>query len=271
MHGASSTVKPIVLLTDFGIQDPYVGILKGVILSLHPKGIFLDLGHEIEPQNVLQAGHVLEMSYPYFPKGSIFLCVVDPGVGTSRKILCARTRDYFFIGPDNGLLAPALFREKSVRIREVRNADYFLTKVPSATFQGRDVMAPVAARLSRAPKPEELFKALGPEIKNFRKLAVPAVLKTSRSRQGRILYFDRFGNAITNIRLSDAPGDFWQKARFYAGGKPLGRLSRTYASSSARLAVLWNSFNQLEIAAPNHSARERGKLKQGNPVRAELP
>ncbi len=256
--------RPIIFLTDFGLKDHYAGILKGVALSINPKAVLTDLCHEIEPQNIVQAAALLEISFRYFPKGSIFVCVVDPGVGTRRKILCARTRDYFFLAPDNGLLAPALQQAGPHELRSVENEAYFLQKSVSCTFHGRDIFTPVAARLAQ----RDIFRALGPRVKGLRPLQLPAVRKSPKRIEGEILYFDRFGNAFTNIRLQDAPRSFWEKARDTAGAHRLGQLRKTYAEGPQTLCALFSSFGQLELALPQANARQTYKLRPGQKVTA---
>lgn len=255
---------PIVLLTDYGPQDHYVAVLKGVILSIHSGARIVDLCHDIEPQNVLRAGLMLSASYAYFPKGAIFVCVVDPGVGTSRKILCAKTPAYTFIGPDNGLLAPVLAGLNHAAVRQITNAEFFFTANPSATFHGRDIMAPVAARLARW----DIFDDLGPRVRSFCKLEVPAVRKSRNTAAGEVLFFDRFGNAVTNIRRSDAVGGFWKKAVISVNGAPAGKVRADYQAASG-LFALFNSAGLLELAVSSDSAQRRYGLLAGDPVRAE--
>jgi len=257
--------RPIVFLTDFGLKDHYAGILKGVALSVHPGAVLIDLCHEIEPQNVIQAATLLEISYRYFPKGSIFVCVVDPGVGTARKILCVRTRDYLFLAPDNGLLAPVLKKIGYYEVREVENKKYFLGGA-SNTFHGRDILMPVAAHLAR----KNIFRFLGKILKTVKPLSIPPIRKGRLMIEGEILYFDRFGNAFTNLRQTDAAAGFWNKARIKAGSLDLGGLRKTYGDGSRSLCALFSSFGQLELALPNGNAQIVYKLCAGQKVSATL-
>lgn len=254
---------PIVLLTDFGVTDSYVGILKGVILSLAPQALIVDLCHGIAPQNILQGAHVLRSSYAYFPRGSIFVCVVDPGVGTSRDMVCVRTEKHFFIGPDNGLLTLALENQKA-EIRSIQNSEYFFSDSPSRTFHGRDIMAPVAARLLREGK--KIFPQLGPVKPRLRPLAQDIAVKSKRQVKGKILYFDHFGNAITNIHYRDASEDFWNRAKVFVQGKALGPVRESYLKGPQRLCALFNSARVLEIALPCGSAERGANLQAGDRV-----
>ncbi len=255
---------PIVLLTDFGHQDPYVGVMKGVICTIHTGALVVDLCHEVEAQNVRQGALFLEMSYSFFPRGSIFVCVVDPGVGTKRRILCVKSRDYFFIGPDNGILSLALKQLASVIIRSCENSIFFRSADSTSTFQGRDRMAPLAAYLSL--KGSSLFNRLGPLVRSV----VPmdrGTLKTDRREiQGEILYFDRFGNGMTNINKRDRGLAFWSASKVSVRGKDIGSIESAYQAGAAKLKALWNSWNQLEITLPKGSAQDSARLKVGDKV-----
>lgn len=261
----------IVLLTDFGLTDAYAGLLKAVIHSLHPGALILDLTHGIPPQHVLQGAVILETSYKFFPKGSIFVCVVDPGVGTGRKILCAKTKDYFFIGPDNGVLALALERESKKEIRSVENKKYFLREAPSYTFHGRDIMSPAAAHLAAArARGRDIFRALGPRIQKIHPAPFSRARKIRGRLEGQILYFDHFGNAITNLRRQDESDEFWKNVEVSVGEIGLGPLRKTYGAGPKILAALFNSFDHLEIAVPGDSAEKCGPLEVGETVTAGL-
>ncbi len=257
------TQGPIVLLTDFGAADPYPGILKGVILSLAPDARIVDLTHGIEPQNILQGAYVLRSSVSYFPDRSIFLCIVDPGVGTSRDIVCVKTGQRFFIGPDNGLLTLAVKNQKA-EIRSVRNPKYFISDSPSPTFHGRDIIAPLAARLLQGAA--KIFANLGPLKPRLAPLAQAPVTRLANRIRGKILYFDHFGNAITNIQYSDGPKNFWNHGKVFVKAKALGLVRKSYLDGPPRLCALWNSSQALEIALPCGSARRGANLKSGDAV-----
>jgi len=187
---------PIALLTDFGTRDYYVGAMKGVILSIDPAAAIVDITHEIEPQNIASAAFVLRACYRDFPDGTVFLCVVDPGVGSVRRAIIVKTDRYFFVGPDNGLFS--FVQSEAAGIHAIENERYFRQPV-SSTFHGRDVFAPVAAHLSKGAEPREFG----------RRIDDPTVLPEIEARhidenmiEGHVIHIDRFGNLVTNIPAS---------------------------------------------------------------------
>lgn len=187
--------RPIIgLLTDFGDEDFFVPSLKGVIAQINPDARIIDVTHRVPSFNVIAGSFLLFAAYRYFPERTIFLAVVDPGVGSVRKILCAETEKYYFIGPDNGMLSMALDEEKIKRIIEVAENEYFLPH-PTHTFEARDKMAPVAAWVSKGT-PCEKF---GPEIVSYKRLDVQKPERHGDDLIGAILHIDKFGNLITNV------------------------------------------------------------------------
>jgi S-adenosylmethionine hydrolase len=187
--------RVITLLTDFGNQDAYVGVMKGVIAGINPFANIVDICHSVPPQDIFGGAYLLYSSYKYFPKKTIHVAVVDPGVGSRRDIVCVVTKDYFFLLPDNGILSFIIQDEKPKSIFRITNSKYFLPS-PSNTFHGRDVFAPVAAHLSLGVKPQQL----GIKINQLEQLDMPKpVRKKPGQAEGRIIYIDRFGNLITNI------------------------------------------------------------------------
>ena len=184
----------IALLTDFGLSDPYVGIMKGVILNINPDVQLVDISHLIVPQNINEAAFMLGRSYSYFPKGTIFVVVVDPGVGSQRSILMVEVNGYIFLAPDNGVLKYIFNKHPGAHIFQVTNQKYFLSQV-SQTFHGRDIFAPVAAHLSKDIRP----KQLGSRISEFIRGEISVPVKGQDRIVGEVIYFDRFGNGITNI------------------------------------------------------------------------
>ncbi|MCU0496809.1 MAG: SAM-dependent chlorinase/fluorinase [Anaerolineae bacterium] len=182
----------IALLTDFGIEDIYIGVMKGVIHGLHPGAHTVDLTHGIEPQNVRQAAFALLNAYRYFPKGTVFLVVVDPGVGSTRRPIAVKAGDYYFVAPDNGVLSYALAElgETSEAI-EIQVSDDGVSK----TFHGRDVFAPTAARLLKG----DALTSLGTSITHLFTLPQPPLYIDGKQVIGEIVHIDRFGNLITNI------------------------------------------------------------------------
>ena len=190
---------PIVLTTDFGLNDEYVGVLKGVILSINRQATIIDLSHGIPPQAVGRAADVLFHNFPYFPEGSVHVCVVDPGVGTARRIIVAKACNQMFIGPDNGVFSRILKADPGADVYELSNEDWFLENI-STTFHGRDMMAPAAARLSLGASIEEA----GPRITTDScvTISTTAPLLSEDEIRGEISAIDRFGNLITNIETS---------------------------------------------------------------------
>ena len=191
----TSRSRVITLLTDFGDRDAYVGIMKGVIAGINPLTNIIDICHSIPPQDIFKGAYLLYTSYKYFPRGTIHVAVVDPGVGSKRDIVCAETQDYLFLAPNNGLLSFIVREEKPKCIIRVTNNKYFLSS-PSSTFHGRDIFAPVAAHLSLGIKPQQL----GIKIDQLEQLDIPKpVYKKTGQLEGQIIYIDQFGNLITNV------------------------------------------------------------------------
>ena len=184
----------ITLLTDFGTEDSYVGAMKGVILSINPDATIIDISHQIPPQDIIAGAFVLSQAAPFFPKGTVHIAVVDPGVGGKRKPILIETDKYFFVGPDNGIFEIALQNERIRRKIHLTNKDYFLGYI-SSTFHGRDIFSPVGAYLSLGIDPA-LF---GKKIKTLTSLDVKKPFAKDGKITGRIIHIDRFGNLITNI------------------------------------------------------------------------
>ncbi|MBE0461290.1 MAG: SAM-dependent chlorinase/fluorinase [Candidatus Aminicenantes bacterium] len=187
----------IALMSDFGDKDFFVASIKGVILSTNPSARIIDITHNTPSFDVQAGAFILYATYKYFPAGTIFLSIVDPGVGSSRRILLVETQDYFFIAPDNGILTRVLEVEPVKKIMEITNPKFFLPQ-PSSTFEGRDKMAPAAAWLSKGVSAEEF----GNEVNDFIKITVHKPRKIKNKIEGQILYIDRFGNGITNIPIN---------------------------------------------------------------------
>lgn len=189
--------RHIALITDFGQSDWFVASMKGVILSVNPRAVIVDINHNIPAGGISAAAFNLLACHSSFPKGTIFVAVVDPGVGSSRTAIAVHAGPYFFLGPDNGVLSQAIDNYYKPEFRALLNPKYFLRNV-SATFHGRDIFAPVAARLSKGVA----FEKLGPRIKNIVRLSMPKVFKKGGKFSGSVIYIDHFGNAITNIPSS---------------------------------------------------------------------
>jgi S-adenosyl-L-methionine hydrolase (adenosine-forming) len=195
----------ITLMTDFGIKDGNVGVMKGVILGIAPRTQIVDLSHVIEPQNVREAALILARSAPFFPKGSVHVVVVDPGVGTTRRPLAARLGEQYFVGPDNGILTILLesceAKGLPVKFVHLDKPQYWLRDV-SYVFHGRDIFSPVAAHLSNS-KTRNLAQ-LGTPVQEPVRIHIPRPLRGTGSLKGEILHIDHFGNAASNIRVEHA-------------------------------------------------------------------
>jgi len=257
--------KIITLTTDFGTRDPFVGAMKGVILSLCPGAEVVDITHEVTPFHIMEGALALASACHYYPKGTIHLAVVDPGVGTKRKAIAVRAGNYFFVGPDNGILSLALAGDKRYHAVEIRNPNY-RSKAVSSTFHGRDVFAPAAAHLAKGVP----LARLGPEVKVLRTLALPQVRKTKHGLEGQVIAFDRFGNAVTNIRRQKAEGSKQKAIKIIqAQGKTIG-LADTYGDvKPGEPLALWGSHGFLEIAVNRGDAERNLKLRTGVQVLLE--
>ncbi len=188
----------IALMTDFGLTDPYVGIMKGVIAGISPSSSVIDLTHGIQPQNVLQGALQLGISLHYFPEGTVFVAVVDPGVGTARNALCVVSENRYFIAPDNGLLTKLLDSSSMAASFAITNPDVMLP-LRSNTFHGRDVFAPAAAHLANGIDPSHLGKTIHPD--RCKRIALPrnSSPDDGRSWNGTILFADVYGNLVTSL------------------------------------------------------------------------
>lgn len=251
----------IALLTDYGLQDPYVGVMKGALLSVNPAARLVDLTHDIPPQDVGEACRVLSASRGYFPAGTIFVSVVDPGVGTRRAILGVETDRHLFLAPDNGLLSFLDRDGKIRRIVSVTESRYFL-KPLSRTFHGRDIFAPVAGHLSKGLD----LGRLGPSVGRMTTSESPAPRVTSAGAvQGEVVAIDRFGNLITNIPadiLTDA-----RDVRITIGRRIVRALSRSYADAKkGDLLALVGSTGHLEISVNQGSASRAARIRRGDRV-----
>jgi hypothetical protein len=256
----------VALLTDFGEDDYFVASLKAVISSLNPQARIVDISHKIRSFDIAAAGFVLFAAYKYFPEGTVFLVIVDPGVGSKRRILLVKTEKYYFIAPDNGVLSLALGEEAVQEIREITNPKFFLPH-PSKTFQGRDKMAPAAAWLSRGAR----LEAFGPSTKNFKRREIPRVKTSGGEIQGQVLYADKFGNLITNIpaglveSLAAAGGK--ERLSLFIGGKKYGRLRENYAAAEkGEIFFMAGSLGLIEISAREASAAERLKFRKNQGI-----
>lgn len=252
--------KVIALLTDFGTRDPYVASMKGVIVSLLPDAKIIDISHEIDPHNIAEGAFILWQASRSFPKGTIFIGVVDPGVGSSRKILGVKTSRHIFLAPDNGLLNFVATYEKVKEIREVSNEVLFLKNV-SATFHGRDILAPVAARLAKITE----FQQIGPRLKPLDTHPLQHAKLMKNQIVADILYRDRFGNLITNIET--AAFKKWRQNRPFKtriGSKWVKEFYINYVLiPKGKASLIAGSSGFIEIACRQRSAADFLKVKAG--------
>ena len=255
----------ITLLTDFGYDDPFVAIMKGVVSRINPAARFVDLSHNVPPQDVFRGALILRSAAPYFPTGTIHVAVVDPGVGSSRRPLLIEAEGVSYIGPDNGVLSLALSDKKVTRITELRNQAYFLAPT-SATFHGRDVFAPVAAHLSLGVSAEDF----GPALAGYAKLVWPQAVQFDRAVEGEIIYIDGFGNLVTNIAESELGTIAHKPLTVSLRNYTLQGLHENYSSGAGQdLIALINSWKLLEIARSCGSAQSHTGARVGDKVRVE--
>jgi len=250
----------IALLTDFGTDDPFVGVMKAVIWGRCPGASIVDLTHAVMPQNVAEGAFWLERSFRWFAKGSIFVAVVDPGVGTERRALAIEAHDRVFVGPDNGLLAAAVSSDPRRRVHEIDIVKMGLP-APSRTFHGRDVFAPVAAELaSRRVRPSDV----GPDQRDFAASPVPPLDVGLAEVSGTVLAVDRFGNLITNVTVESIAAFERPQVRIAEHEFPI---RETYADvAPGDCLALVNAFGTVEIARREGSAASFLDLGRGASV-----
>ena len=200
----------ITLTTDFGSSNPFFGIMKGVILSIYQDARIEDITHDIAPQNIYEANFVIQSSYHYFPKGTIHVCVVDPGVGNTRKPVLIQTENYMFIGPDNGIFTGIINKENILNVIELTETKYWLENI-SQTFHGRDIFAPVAAYLAKGENSLNFGKKIKTE--NLTRLNISRPIKKKDSYIGSVQFIDHFGNIITDIPNSEIQGNITGKVK----------------------------------------------------------
>jgi S-adenosylmethionine hydrolase len=260
----------VTLLTDFGIDDYFVGAMKGVILGRFAQAVLVDITHNIPPQDICAAAFTLFAAHRNFPPGTVHLAVVDPGVGSDRRPVIVETEDHLFVGPDNGLFSPVLSLYPNARVRHVTNSAYFLANV-SATFHGRDIFAPVAAAVAQGAAPE----LMGPTIQN------PVLLKSNVfdpkadfALAGSIIHIDRFGNCVTSFA--------WERVQEFSGGRSIRFRLKDFEITKqlqcyehATLGpdqpfIIVGSSGFLEISIWTGSAARFLKVGVGEPVHLEV-
>ncbi|MBU8920874.1 MAG: SAM-dependent chlorinase/fluorinase [Bacteroidales bacterium] len=257
----------IVLLTDFGSSSWYIGVMKGVILSIAPQARIVDLCHNVSSQDVREGSFILGNSYRYFPVGSVFVCVIDPGVGGERKNLIIETDKHYFVGPDNGIFTPVFEDNRSLHVHQVTSDEYTLAGKGS-TFLGRDLFAPVAAHISLGVDPS----SIGPGLSTITTMPrSEPVIKDGLEIRGRIAYIDSFGNIITDISrealdsvFADSTG---ARLKVVIGGRTVEGIKEYYGQEvSGRLMAVINSWGYLELAVNMGSAWEYLGLREKRSV-----
>jgi S-adenosyl-L-methionine hydrolase (adenosine-forming) len=255
-------MRIITLSTDFGTEDWFVGTMKGVIASISPKTTVVDISHAIASGDIRTGAFALATSYKYFPKGTVHVAIVDPGVGSKRQSIAVQTERYFFVGPDNGVLSYALRGEKIKAVRALENTAYFMKPV-SQTFHGRDVFAPIAAQLAAGLA----IAKLGPAVTKFVRLDWPEPTLNLKSIEGEVIYIDKFGNAITNISGATFASPRGKHFEIFKGRKRLCSFATHYQAVPAGQAVaVPGSSGYLEIAVNGGDARAILELALGDSV-----
>ena len=261
-------MKLITLLTDFGLQDGFVGVMKGVILNIAPQAAIVDLDHEVGPQNVLQGAFILGRCVPYFPPGTVHVAVVDPGVGTSRRPVAVHImmqgKEFYCVGPDNGLFTYvyglAEHQGGSFRVFQLNQPQYWLAEV-SHVFHGRDIFSPVAAHLVNGVPVERL----GTLVNDPLRLQLPPVEAIPGGARGRVAAIDVFGNLLTNLereRLAQ-----FQNISLRVCGQVIHGLVRTFGSRPAgELIGLYDEENFLMVSVVNGNAQARLGARVGDAV-----
>ena len=262
--GGALTHRPIItLITDFGGADYYVGTMKGVILNINPDVQLVDICHQISPYDIFEAAYALVQSYRFFPRDTIHLVVVDPGVGTARRPILASAGPYRFVAPDNGVLSLLFAREENARVWHITADHYFLNPV-SNTFHGRDIFAPVAAWLSKGVHAEKF----GERITDYTQFSSPKPRRVSENLvKGMILKVDSFGNLITNISPADVPELFAEDPppfRIVINEREITRLNLAYSMGRpSELFAIVGSSGFIEICVNRGSAAKMLKATRG--------
>lgn len=256
----------ITLTTDFGTADHFVGAMKGVILSIAARAGIVDITHEIEPFNVNEAAFVIAQAWSFFPKRTVHVIVIDPGVGSARRPILAEAGGQFFIAPDNGVLS-MIYDSGAHKVRVISNPR-LMSKTISRTFHGRDVFAPAAAHLARGVAPVKFGKIIRDYVRS-------STLQPSRVEKnvyaGTILKVDRFGNLITNLHINDFPEVRTRPIELRVGAERIHRLALTFAEAAiGELFAIVGSSGYVEVAANQTSAAKLLGCSAGAPVELRI-
>lgn len=254
----------ITLTTDFGLRDAFVGVVKGVILGINSDAKIVDITHGIPQGDLDAASFALDQAYAFYPAGTIHVVIVDPGVGTQRRILAVQAHNQFFLAPDNSVLKYIFDRHVDAKVVSVTNAEYFLPQ-SSQTFHGRDIFAPVAAHLSLGVS----LESFGQPITDFLKGDILLPQKTDKFIRGQIVYIDHFGNCISNISKNDFDQD--RLAEINIKHFQFESLSHSYAEHQVAepLAII-SSHDYLEIAVRDGNAAKFLNIRKGEPIEVVL-
>ena len=249
--------RPIITLTtDFGLNDHFVGTMKGVILKILPNAELVDICHSVQAFDILDGALALSQAYSYFPPRTVHLVVVDPGVGSARRPIIASSEEFNFVAPDNGVLSLVYAREQRLSVRHITSDHYFLQPI-SSTFHGRDIFAPVAAYLAKGVDHEKF----GEEVTDFVRFNAPKPKPTGENTlHGVVLRVDRFGNLITNFTPQDTPALFQQQPpafKIIVGKREVAAMKQHYAEGAqGELFGILGSMGYLEIVANRGSAAQ---------------
>jgi S-adenosyl-L-methionine hydrolase (adenosine-forming) len=260
----------ITLTTDFGVNDHFVGAVKGVLLETAPDSQIIDISHAVQPFDILDGALTISQAYSYFPSGTVHMVIVDPGVGTTRRPIILTGDRHLFVAPDNGVLSLVYDREERISVRHV-TADHYFLQPRSNTFHGRDIFAPVAGYLAKGVDPERF----GQEVTDYIRFAAPRPKPVDeRTLRGVVLKVDRFGNLITNITPRDFPKLFETvppKFRIGLGKGHIIRLCSNYAEGGPGEAfAILGSMGFLEVAANRASASQLLGAMKGSEVTLQL-
>ncbi len=254
----------ITLLTDFGLKDGNVGVMKGVIMKIAPQARIIDVSHQVSPQNILEAAFILNRSAPYFPDGTVHVAVVDPGVGTDRRPVAASLGSHYFVGPDNGLVTLWLENiEKQnfpVRFFHLNRCQYWLKEI-SHVFHGRDIFSPVAAHLLNGVP----LEAMGVPISDPFRLALPRPIRFPDGWHCEVVYLDSFGNIISNLDRNNLEG--LRVVTTLVNGVKIPGIASTFGERSpGDLVVLYGSTGNLIVSEVNGNAAQRLNSKIGDSI-----
>lgn len=255
-------MRPLALLTDFGTRDWFVGAMKGAALQVAPRVPIVDITHEIKPGDITSAAFALARCVDTFPRNTVFVVVVDPGVGTARRVLAGRARGRLLVGPDNGVLSPVLESGARASVREVTNTALFRTDI-SSTFHGRDIFAPVGAHLAKGLS----LRSAGPVVRDYVRVVLPEATTEGDRVCGEVVYIDRFGNAITTIRSGKIDPRRLKQYVVTAGRRGRLPVGRCFSDVPAGRAVaVTGSSGFLEVAINGGNAASKMGLKVGSAV-----